>query len=67
LVTLPRSDQSKLEGKSPMSISAKNIYQRNATKPESPSRKLRPSFRNRTLEKEGEEHTNPIKKETEFG
>jgi hypothetical protein len=59
--------QSKLEKKSRMLIGAKNTYQKNVTKPESPSRKLRPSFRNGTSEKEGEEHTNPIKKETEFG
>jgi hypothetical protein len=50
-----------------MSIGAKNTYQRNVTKPELPSRKPRPSCRNGTSEKEGEEHTNPIKKETEFG
>jgi hypothetical protein len=60
-------DQSKLEEKSQMWTGAKSTYQKNTIKPESPSRKPRPFSRNGMLEKEGEEHMNPIEKETEFG
>jgi hypothetical protein len=58
---------SKQEEKSQTSIGAKNTYRKNVTRPELPSRRLRPSFRNGTSEKEGKERTNLIKKETEFG
>jgi hypothetical protein len=56
-----------LEEKSQTLIGARNTYQKNVTRPESPFRRPRPSFRSKTSEKEAEGHINPTRKETKFG
>jgi hypothetical protein len=60
-------DQSKIEEEFQMLISIKNICQKNITRPEQQFKRPRHSFRSIISGNEADRHTNPTRKETEFG